>query len=279
MRYLRRFADLGGDDVALAGGTGATLGELTRAGLPVPPGFVLTTDAYRAFVGAAGIGDAVLAAAGDGPAAHEERSRRIRELFASAPVPDDVAAALVACRAELGPAVAVRSSATAEDLAEASFAGQQDTFLNVRGTDALLARVRDCWASLWTARALAYRERHSVDPATVALAVVVQEMVDADAAGVLFTANPTTGRRDDLVVDKGTGRVRSRTTADKAVMTVATDAGTEERPVPAERRARPVLDDDQAAALAALGARIEEWFGAPQDVEWARGSGGFRIVQ
>jgi phosphoenolpyruvate synthase/pyruvate phosphate dikinase len=204
MRYLRGLADLGRGDLATAGGKGANLGELTRAGLPVPPGFVLTTDAYRAFVASGGIGATVLALADLAPdaepAAYEEPSRRIRELFAGAAVPDDVATELQEARAALGPAVAVRSSATAEDLEGASFAGQQETFLNVRGSDALLTAVRDCWSSLWTARAMAYRARQGIDPRTVALAVVVQEMVDADAAGVFFTANPTTGRRDEVVI-------------------------------------------------------------------------------
>jgi pyruvate,water dikinase len=303
MRYIRPFADLARGDLADAGGKGANLGELTRAGLPVPPGFVLTTAAYQAFV--AGIGDEVLRLADlprdAEPAAYDEPAHRIHALFVGAPVPDDIAAELRVARAALGPAVAVRSSATAEDLEGASFAGQQDTFLDVRGDDALLAAVRDCWASLWTARAMAYRARREIGPAQVALAVVVQEMVDADAAGVLFTANPTTGRRDevvvaaawglgeavvsgavttdDAVVEKATGRVRSRTTADKAVMTVATGSGTVQRPVPAPQRTRPVLADGELAALAALGVRIEEWFGAPQDVEWARASGTFAIVQ
>jgi rifampicin phosphotransferase len=311
MRYIRHFAELGRDDVDSAGGKGANLGELTRAGLPVPPGFVLTTAAYRAFVGSSGIGDEVLAIAAlprdADPVAYEEPSSRIRGLFASATMPADMAHELLAATGELGDRpVAIRSSATAEDLEGASFAGQQDTFLNVRGTDALLDAVRNCWASLWTARAMAYRARQGIDPAAVALAVVVQEMVDADAAGVMFTADPTTGRRDeavvaaawglgeavvggsvttdDVVVEKATGRVRSRATADKAVMTVATDDGTEERPVPADRRTRPVLDDAEVAALVGLGARIEDWFGAPQDIEWARSGGvehggGFSIVQ
>ena len=261
----------------------------------MPPGFVLTTAAYRTYVDRSGIGDEILALGH-----RDDAADRIRALF-TAPVPEALAEELRAARAELGPAVAVRSSATAEDLEDASFAGQQDTFLNVRGDDALLDAVRDCWASLWTARAIAYRARRGIDPAEVALAVVVQEMVDADAAGVLFTANPTTGARDevviaaawglgeavvggsvttdDIVVEKGGGRIRSRTTADKAVQTVAVEQGTEDRPVPAADRARAVLDDAEAAALAALGVRIEEWFGAPQDVEWARAGGAFAIVQ
>ncbi len=295
MRYIRRLADVGRGDLAVAGGKGANLGELTRAGVPVPPGFVLTTAAYRTYVDHSGIGDKILATV-----PRDDAANRIRALF-TAPIPEALADELRAARAELGPAVAVRSSATAEDLEDASFAGQQDTFLNVRGDDALLDAVRGCWASLWTARAIAYRARRGIDPAEVALAVVVQEMVDADAAGVLFTANPTTGARDevviaaawglgeavvggtvttdDIVVEKGGGRIRSRTTADKAVQTVAVEQGTEDRPVPAADRARAVLDDAEAAALAALGVRIEEWFGAPQDVEWARSGGAFAIVQ
>ncbi|MCW0214246.1 MAG: PEP-utilizing enzyme [Pseudonocardia sp.] len=301
MRFIRRFDELGRDDVDVAGGKGAGLGELTRGGFPVPPGFVLTTDAYRAVVEANGIGPAILelAAGPDQDAAAAE----IRALFGRVRLPDAMARELRSARKALGAhPVAVRSSATAEDLEGASFAGQQDTYLDVGvGRGELLTAVRNCWASLWTARALAYRARQGIAPGDVALAVVVQEMVDADAAGVMFTANPTTGRRDeavigaawglgesvvggavttdDTVVDKRTGRVRTRTTADKAVMTVAVGGGTEERPVPAARRSAPVLSDAEAAALTALGARIEDHFGAPQDIEWARAGDGFRIVQ
>src|SRR5829696_4070558 len=198
-------------------------------------------------------------------------------------------------------AVAVRSSATAEDLAEASFAGQQETYLNVRGAEALLGAVKRCWASLWTARAMAYRARQGIDPATVSLAVVVQRMVKAEAAGVMFTANPANGRRDQaalsaawglgesvvsgavtpdsIVVEKESGRVISREIADKEVMTVYTEAGTEKRPVPEGRRLQSVLDDERAAELARYGAQIEELYGTPQDIEWALADGEFAIVQ
>jgi rifampicin phosphotransferase len=310
MQFIRRLDELGRNDVDLAGGKGANLGELTRAGLPVPPGFVVTTAAYRYFVGSSGIGDQVLAAAALPPnaesAGYEEPSEQIRSLFRSWSVPETVAQEVLDARAPLGDApVAVRSSATAEDLAGASYAGQQDTYLNVRGPDQLIAAIRDCWASLWTPRAMAYRARQGIDPATLALAVVVQQMVDADAAGVMFTANPTNGRRgeavisaawglgesvvsgsvttDDVVVDTTTGRVRSRSTADKAVMTVyagrGDGGGTHEQPVPAQQRTRAVLDDQAVAALAGLGARIEAHFGAPQDIEWARAGDTFWIVQ
>ena len=304
--YIARLADLGRGDIDRAGGKGANLGELVRAGFPVPPGFVVTTNAYAAFVDANGLGPAILELAGrpaPDPAALEATAAEIRRRFVAGTIPEPLGREIVRAYDGLGAgrAVAVRSSATAEDLAEASFAGQQDTYLNVRGPEALLAAVRSCWASLWTGRAMAYRARQGIDPATVRLAVVVQELVDADAAGVMFTANPANGRRDevvigaawglgeavvsgavttdDLVVAKGSGEVRSRTVAEKAVMTVRVDGGTAEQPVPEARRGRAVLDDPAAAALAALGARIEAHFGAPQDIEWARSGDGFAIVQ
>ena len=195
------------------------------------------------------------------PQDYEEASKRIRALFTGGTMPHAIAAELGAAYGRLGDAdtaVAVRSSATAEDLASASFAGQQETYLNVRGTEAVAAAVIECWASLWTARAMAYRAREGIDPDTVRLAVVVQQMVDAEAAGVMFTANPANGRRDqtvisaawglgesvvsgsvttdDVVVEAGTGRVLSRRTADKEVMTVYAERGTLEQPVPATRR-------------------------------------------
>ncbi|MFD2354435.1 PEP/pyruvate-binding domain-containing protein [Nonomuraea ferruginea] len=175
---------------------------------------------------------------------------------------------------------------------------QQDTYLNVRA-DTLLDAVRRCWASLWNARAIAYRDHNRVPHAEVALAVVVQELVDADAAGVMFTADPVAGARDETVIDAAwglgeavvggqvtpdtvvvsQGRVTRSRTGDKAVMTVRTEDGTRERPVPAELRRAPVLDERQAVELAALGARVEELYGTPMDVEWARRDGAFAILQ
>lgn len=309
MNYTRPFDEIGKDDVALAGGKGANLGELSRAGLPVPPGFVLTTAAYDAFVASNGIGGGIVKLASlprDGePDAYESAAEKIRALFAGGEVPEGVAQEIRASYRKLDEggeaAVAVRSSATAEDLAGASFAGQQETFLNVRGEGALVEAVERCWASLWTARAMAYRARQGIAPETVSLAVVVQEMVEAEAAGVMFTANPANGRRneaaigaawglgesvvsgqvttDDLVVEKGTGRVLSRKTADKEVMTVYTESGTEERPAPEGRRRQPVLDDEMAAELARYGARIEDHYGSPQDIEWALADGEVFVVQ
>ncbi|MGI5837408.1 MAG: PEP/pyruvate-binding domain-containing protein [Chloroflexota bacterium] len=290
------------------GGKGASLARLAAVGLPVPPGFHITTEGYRLFVQASGIQQAIVEAAkvakpGD-PASVERASAAIRELFDGAAIPEEIASAIRQAYEQLDggeAAVAVRSSATAEDLPEASFAGQQETYLNVRGEDALLDAVRRCWASLWTARAMAYRARQGIAPESVSLAVVVQRMVDAEAAGVLFTANPANGRRDQavidatwglgealvggavtpdhLVVDKGSGRVLSRETADKAMMTVPTENGTAEQPVPEKMRRQPVLDDRTAAELVRYGVRIETQFGAPQDIEWALADGQVIILQ
>ncbi|MFC3543033.1 PEP/pyruvate-binding domain-containing protein [Nonomuraea ferruginea] len=277
-------------DLATAGGKGASLARLTGAGLPVPGGFVVTTEAYRAFT--AGFRDEILEAAEAGDA------ERIAGLFAARDVPGDLAAEILAAYEAVGAPVAVRSSATAEDLPDMSFAGQQDTYLNVRA-DTLLDAVRRCWASLWNARAIAYRDHNRVPHAEVALAVVVQELVDADAAGVMFTADPVAGARDETVIDAAwglgeavvggqvtpdtvvvsQGRVTRSRTGDKAVMTVRTEDGTRERPVPAELRRAPVLDERQAVELAALGARVEELYGTPMDVEWARRDGAFAILQ
>jgi rifampicin phosphotransferase len=303
MIFIRQFDELGASDIDQAGGKGANLGELTRAGIPVPPGFVITTEAYRAYVGEHQLNDKItaLAAASEDPAEYDDASAQIRALF-SDELSDTVGTEVAEAYAALAqPPVAVRSSATAEDLPEASFAGQQDTYLNVRGLEDLLVAVRDCWASLWTARAMAYRARQGINPATLSLAVVVQQMVDADAAGVMFTANPSNGRRDETVVSAAwglgesvvsgavntdnfvvrepDGAVRSSEIADKAVMTVYAQRGTEERSVPADQRKRPVLSDALAAELAAYGTRIENHYGAPQDIEWARADGKFWILQ
>jgi pyruvate,water dikinase len=197
--------------------------------------------------------------------------------------------------------VAVRSSATAEDLPEASFAGQQETFLNVRGAEALLDAVKKCWASLWTARAIAYRIKNNIDQNTVALAVVVQEMVKSESAGIIFTANPINGRRDEMVInaawglgeaivgglvspdtivlEKATGKVRKMDVAEKTVITVETESGTREESLEGARRRSQVLKEAEAAELAGIARRIEDFYGRPQDIEWCRADHRFFIVQ
>jgi pyruvate,water dikinase len=306
--YTVRLDEVDKDNVALAGGKGANLGELSTAGLPVPSGFIVTTDAYDVFLEAGGMRGEILALASqprEDPAAFEATAEKIRTLFARNEMPEDVAQEIRTAYERLANtgavAVAVRSSATAEDLPGASFAGQQETYLNVRDEVALLEAVKACWASLWTARAMAYRQNQGIDPASVSLAVVVQRMVESEAAGILFTADPVSGRRDrtvisaawglgdavvsgrvspdTLVVDSSIGRLISRQTADKAVMTVYTADGTAERPVPDGRRREPVLGDEEALELARYGARIEDLYATPQDVEWALSDGEFFILQ
>jgi pyruvate,water dikinase len=298
--------DDAGADLALVGGKGASLAQLAGAGLPVPPGFDVTTVAYRDFVAAGGLQERILAAVAevdpDRPETSQAAAERIQGLFAERVVPEAIAEAVGKAYSGLGDEVpvAVRSSATAEDLPEMSFAGQQDTFLNIRGEAAVLDAVRRCWASLWTARAIDYRLRNGVAADEVALAVVVQELVPADAAGVLFTRDPVTGAGEDLVVNAAWGlgesvvgghvtpdtyvvarggRVREQVVGDKAVMTVRTAAGTQEEPVPADRRNAAVLSPAEVGELARLGARIEELYGLPMDVEWAVRDGRFWLVQ
>ena len=284
------------------GGKGAALSEMVRAGLPVPDGFHVTTAAYRAFVEENGLQPAILAALGaadpNKPASLETASRTIAELFLGGRIPPQVASAIAHAYASLSgadPVVAVRSSATAEDLPEASFAGQQETYLNIEGIDQVLDAVRRCWASLWTARAISYRARCDIGVEGLSLAVVVQRLVPAEAAGILFTAHPMSGRRNEAVinaawglgeavvggevtpdiytVDKETGEAIQREIAEKGVMTVRVDGGTETEPVPEDLRRAPVLDGDQIAELVRLGTQIEELYGNPRDIEWALADG------
>ncbi|HEU5485353.1 MAG TPA: PEP/pyruvate-binding domain-containing protein, partial [Microlunatus sp.] len=187
--------DVGPDALAEAGGKALNLGRLLRGGLPVPPGFCVTTTAYRRVVGHR-LDDVLVGLRATAEADQQTLADRARRIVHEAPVPRDLVDAISARYRQLGDdvPVAVRSSATAEDLPGASFAGQQDTYLNVVGTDALVEATRRCWASLWTARAVSYRTSQGIDHADVALAVIVQRMVEADVAGVMFTANPVTGR-------------------------------------------------------------------------------------
>ncbi|MET8146617.1 PEP/pyruvate-binding domain-containing protein [Sphaerisporangium sp. NPDC005288] len=288
------FQDIAADALPLVGGKAANLGVLTRAGLPVPPGICLTTWAYRRVAEGAHLGEVLDALARTAPgdtATLAELAGRARAAVLAAPVPDDIARAVR--RAADGP-VAVRSSATAEDLPDASFAGQQDTYLNVVGPEAVLDAVRRCWASLWTDRAVAYRAANGIDHAAVHLAVVIQRMVQAEVAGVMFTANPVTGRRREVVIDASPGlgesvvsggvnpdhfvvgpakKITKRVLGDKATVIRSVEGGGTEQ-VARESADGPCLTDDQIVALAGLGARVEDHYGSPQDTEWAIDSSG-----
>jgi pyruvate,water dikinase len=292
---------LGQEMLDVAGGKAANLGELTRAGLPVPDGFCLTTRAYAEATASPALAEvhrALAATAHDDLAALAALAAEARALVLDAEVPAGIVAAVRAAYATLGAdaPVAVRSSATAEDLPFASFAGQQDTFLNVVGEDAVLDAVRRCWASLWTDRAVTYRAVQGIGPSAVSLAVVVQRMVNAAVAGVLFTANPVTGRRheavidaspglgeavvsgavnpDHFVLDGATGRILERRIGDKGLLIRALRGGGTERVAQADAGSAPSLNDAQLAALELLGRRAEVHFGSPQDLEWAIGQDG-----
>jgi rifampicin phosphotransferase len=249
---IRSLDELTAADLSEAGGKGANLGELRRAGFPVPDGFVITTAAYALAAEAAAV-------TGESPA-----TARVRLVASTVPV--GIADAVREAYRALGePAVAVRSSATAEDLPDASFAGQQDTILGVVGEDAVLDAVRKCWASLWNDRAVAYRQTHDVPANGLRLAVVIQQMVDAESAGVLFTADPITGRRRRAAIEavRGLGERLVSGAVNPDHFIVDTRSGTV-----LERRG-DILSDVQLRDLAALGARIEEHFRRPQDIEWA----------
>jgi len=291
------------------GGKGINLVELTSAGFPVPPGFVVTTRAYRDFVAANDLQErieAILEKSGvTDPRRLEEASAEIRALFKVSHIPEGLAAEIGVAYGKLKAkgqeSVAVRSSATAEDLPEASFAGQQDTYLNIRGEQALLEAVKSCWGSLWTARAISYREQQKIGRVGLALAVVIQQMVLAESAGVMFTANPVTYASDEIVinaawglgeavvggevtpdtmvVEKETGKVKDVQVSEKTVMTSLTAEGTEETELTDDRRNARVLDDEQAGALALVGRKVEEHYGSPQDIEWCMLAGETYLVQ
>ena len=288
-----------------AGGKGANLARLTRAGFPVPRGFVISTDAYRAFVDANRwlpmIESAVEDISADDTSALEKKSAQIRAAFSVGKMPDEIKTEIRAAYAEFGDEpVAVRSSATAEDLPDLSFAGQQDTYLNIIGADELLKAVINCWSSLWTARAIGYRMRNHIPQNEVSLAVVVQEMIQSDASGVMFTANPLTGLRSESVIDAtfglgealvsgqvepdhyvvdmlnstivekklGAKKISTRGRSGGGVETIAEDASDQQ-----------ALADDQILQLASLGERVQKEYGFQQDIEWAFANGGLYLLQ
>src|SRR4051812_27462766 len=289
MALVVPFDQLEASSLDVVGGKALNLGILAAAGFPVPPGFVLTTQAYELAVSdpAVALLAELLAAADPAPLA-----RRLREAILGTPVPEEVRLAVLEGYRQLGPdlPVAVRSSATAEDLPFASFAGQQETSLNIMGGEAVVEAVRRCWASLWTDRAVDYRLRNGIDQRSVRLAVVIQQMVQPATAGVLFTADPVTGTRghtvidaspglgeavvsgavnpDHFVVDSASGAVLDRALGDKR-LAIRARAGGGTEAVPREPSDTSCLSDQQLRGLVRLGLRVQEHYGRPQDIEWA----------
>ncbi|MGD2078398.1 MAG: PEP/pyruvate-binding domain-containing protein, partial [Chloroflexota bacterium] len=219
MNNIRWFEEIAADEIELVGGKGANLGEMARAGFPVPPGYCIVAPAYRQMIEDSGLYPAIEAILGQmavkDPADVASKSAQIRDLILDEPVPASLAKEITSSYRQLGTRmglvdpvsipVAIRSSATAEDLPTASFAGQQDTYLNIRGEESLLDHVRRCWASLWTARAVTYRIVQGFDHQKVYVSVVVQAMIDSQVSGILFTANPVNNDQDELVINASWG--------------------------------------------------------------------------
>jgi pyruvate, water dikinase len=308
--------DVGAGDRAMAGGKGASLGELCQLGVRVPDGFVVTAEAFERALRALDPGGAIRREVGrlsaDDTAAAASATARVRARIAGAPLPGDVLDQIVAGYRQLSVgegagagesgvpvAVAVRSSATGEDSAQTSFAGLQDTYLWVRGADAVTDHVRRCWASLYNAEAVGYRRRMKLSEQDLAMAVVIQRMVEPRCAGVMFTCGPATGDRsviavegcwglgsalvsgdvtpDSFVISKVTGEIVRRQVAVKLRLHQAGPGGTGviAADVPGPRQEAACLGDAELAALARLGRRVEDHYGTPQDIEWAITHGAF----
>ena len=300
--YVQKFEDLNKSDIAIAGGKGANLGELTQAGIPVPPGFVVTAETYQKFMEDTGINDKVLDILDkidiNDTKALQAAAEEIKSIIIETPIPDDMIMFIKEAYNQLcqrvgedDTDVAIRSSATAEDLPEASFAGQQDTFLHVSGDEEVIEYVRKCWASLFEARAIFYREENDFEHSKVLIAVVVQKMAIADKAGVMFTVNPSTGEEialiegswglgeavvsgdvtpDNYQVDKANNEVINVTISDKKVMYTNDESGTSIKvDVPEKMRMERVLSDEELIELTEMGKRVQAHYGEPMDTEWA----------
>jgi pyruvate,water dikinase len=307
------FREVGRDDLGIVGGKGANLGELTRAEIPVPPGFVVTADTYFRFIQLHGL-EAVIKAELFNLDVHDsralnDRAERIKRRIIDAPMPRHIASEIREAYAELGEgAVAVRSSATAEDLPEASFAGQQSTFLNVVGGDNVVRAVQACWASLFEGRAIFYREEAGYDHTKVGLAVPVQRMVQSQKSGVMFTVEPVTSdpsritieavyglgegivsgeiSPDLYMVNKESLQIIEKTVTPQPRMIARSDSsdGGHEganawRDVPEDLREAQKLTDAEIRELARIGRAVEEHYGSHQDIEWAYEDGKFYLTQ
>lgn len=305
-RYVLNFNEIDKTCLPYVGGKGANLGEMTKAGFPVPQGFCVTTCAYRTFVQQSTEINSLLnrleSINPDDLEQVHELGQSIREHLQSMPMPDDIRADILMALQAAGKdkAYAVRSSATAEDLPNASFAGQQDTYLNIRGSDQLLKSIQDCWASLFTDRAIIYRAKNNFEHRLVFLSVVVQEMIFPEVSGIMFTADPITGRRKTVSIDASFGlgealvsglvtadlyQVRSRNIIKKqiskkkiAIYSIP-EGGTATKDISPEKQGLQALEDDRIIELAELGQKIENYYGSEQDIEWGYAEGKIYILQ
>jgi pyruvate,water dikinase len=310
--FVGWFAELGLADRPQVGGKGGSLGELERAGIAVPPGFVVKTAAFEQFLAAleqtVPVRASVAALDADDLNAVTDLSQGLRAQIQAMPMPADIIQAVGRAYQKLNAqqqrAVAVRSSATTEDAADASFAGLQDTYLWVQSLEQTLDKVRSCWGSLYSIESMTYRRRHGFAESDVAMAVVIQTMVDARTAGVMFTRSPLTGDRsvmavegswglgsavvggdvtpDRWVIGKITGEISVREISDKQICHVPrTEGGIESVAVPEARRRSACMSDEELQALRVIGRKVEKHYGRPQDIEWAidRHSGAILLLQ
>lgn len=310
--FVAKFEKISKDDIDIAGGKGANLGELTQAGIPVPPGFVITSETYEKFMSDTEINtnimDILKNTDVNDTKALQEASDKIKEIIINTKMPQDIETMIVEAYNQLSQSVdeddadvAVRSSATAEDLPDASFAGQQDTYLHVKGVDQVLEYVQKVWASLFEARAIFYREENDFDHEKVYIAVCVQQMVQAEKAGVMFTVNPSTGEEvamiegswglgesvvsgdvtpDHYDVDKKSGKIETLTVSDKKFMYINDDKGTSLKvEVPEEKRNERVLSDEDLKKLLDMAKTIEDLYKKPMDTEWAMQKGRLYLLQ
>lgn len=310
-QYLAWFDEIPDGELAMAaGGKGASLCRMSRAGLPVPEGFIVRSEMFNAFMEANGLWDYVFEKLGtidfSSDASLIAVSAEIRRRIIDCPVPQDMTEDIVKHYSRIGAGrepVAVRSSGTAEDLDDASFAGQQETFLFVIGNDDVVKFIKECWASLYNDRAIFYRREKKFDERSISIAVVVQRMVSAQKAGVMFTSNPITNdyntvvleaawglgeaivsgivTPDNLWIDKRTGEVTTEYISEKETMVVRLSerGGTKEEPVPEELREAPVLTDAERNQLVELARKIEDFYKKPEDIEWAIVDGQVYLLQ
>lgn len=304
--YVLNFNEIDKSDLLHVGGKGANLGEMTKAGFPVPQGFCVTTRAYRSFINTSKKMDELFSLLDrvnyDDLVQIGKLGQRIREHLASITIPSEIGSAILKAWEAAGKdkAYAVRSSATAEDLPTASFAGQQDTYLNVRGSEQLLKAVQNCWSSLFTDRAISYRAKNGFRHRSVFLSVVVQQMVFPEVSGIMFTADPITGHRKTVSIDASYGlgealvsglvtadlyQVRSGEIVKKQIskkeiaINAVPEGGTVTKNVPLENQELQALPDDKIVELAKLGRNIETHYGSEQDIEWGLAGGKFYILQ
>lgn len=313
MNYVKVFEKLGKEDIPIAGGKGANLGELTNAGIPVPPGFVITSETYNKFITKTGIinqiNDMLNGLDINDTLELQKVADDIKNLIITTDIPDDIQRVIIEAynalclKVDLDEVVvAIRSSATAEDLPDASFAGQQETYLNISGIDDVLENVRKCWASLFEARAIFYREENEFDHSKVLIAVVVQQMVDSEKAGVMFTVDPSTGAEEMLIegawglgegvvsgivtpdtcrYDKINDKVKSYLVNTKKTMFTkdSKTGSTIQIDVPDDLKDKKVLEDSDIEQLVTLGRRIQKHYGAPMDTEWGVENGKVYMLQ